>query len=225
MNSNATLHSIYFHTANIALLCLCINVALCILYRKKLNTPFQRLCYYLIWNLSIEISVLIAGKLEYSNNLPLLHLYTLGEFLLFSYFFKSLLNKPIFFKKYFWHFMSIGSLFIVCNSIWLQSIYIFNSYAKTFVQLTIIGYAILYFYNLIENQAFTPTISKSLRLINSAILVYYSGSLFIFMCSNVYYENAQVYDIFWIFNALLNVLFQLLILIGLWKVFFKKKIL
>ncbi|WP_298425248.1 hypothetical protein [uncultured Kordia sp.] len=135
------------------------------------------------------------------------------------------MNKPIFFKKYFWYFILIGSLFIVCNSTWLQSIYIFNSYAKTFVQLTIIGYAILYFYNLIENQVFAPTVSKSLRLINSAVLIYYSGSLFIFMCSNVYYENAQVYDIFWIFNALLNILFQLLILIGLWKVFFKKKIL
>jgi hypothetical protein len=221
MDTNATLNSIYFHTANIALLFLCISVAFCIFYRKKLNVPFQRLFYFLVWNLSIEILAIIFSNSGY-NNLPLLHIYTLGEFLLFSYFFKSLLDKPIFFKKYFWHFVITGSLFIVSNSIFFQSIFGFNTFAKTFVQVTIIGYAILYFYNLVENQLFSLSLSKSLRLINSAILVYYSGSLFIFMCSNVYYEDAQVYDMFWIFNALLNSLFQLLILVGLWKIFFKK---
>lgn len=222
MNSSVTLDTIYFHTANIALFCLCINVALCLLYWKKLNTPLTYLAYFLIWNVSIEVLVLIVNALEYKNNLPLLHVYTLGEFILFLFFFKSLLDKPTFFKTYFWHFLIGGSLLIIGNSIFLQSIFVFNSFAKTFVQLTIITLAIVYFYNLVENQRFTATISKSIRLINSAILVYYSGSLFIFMCSNVYYENAQIYDIFWIFNALLNVLFHLLILVGLWKIFFKK---
>ncbi len=221
MDTNATLNSIYFHTANIALLFLCISVAFCIFYRKKLNVPFQRLFYFLVWNLSIEILAIIFSNSGY-NNLPLLHIYTLGEFLLFSYFFKSLLDKPIFFKKYFWHFVITGSLFIVSNSIFFQSIFGFNTFAKTFVQVTIISYAILYFYNLVENQLFSLSLSKSLRLINSAILVYYSGSLFIFMCSNVYLENKQIYVPFWAFNAILNFLFQLLILIGLWKVFFKK---
>ncbi|WP_298512600.1 hypothetical protein [uncultured Kordia sp.] len=222
MDSSVTLNSIYFHTANIALFCLCINVALCLLFWKKLNTPFKQLAYFLIWNVIIEILVLIVAALGYKNNLPLLHVYTLGEFILFSFFYRSLLDKPVFFRKYFWHFLTLGSLLIVYNSIAIQSIFVFNSFSKTFVQLTIIGFAIVYFYNLVENQQFSPVISKSLRLINSAILVYYSGSLFIFMCSNVYFENAQVYDIFWIFNALLNVLFHLLILVGLWKVFFKK---
>jgi hypothetical protein len=222
MESSAILNSIYFHTANFALFCLCINVALCLFYWKRQNTPFRQLAYFLIWNVTIEILVIIVGALGYENNLPLLHLYTLGEFILFLFFFKSLLDRPAFFKTYFWYFLIVGSLLIIGNSLFLQSIFVFNSFAKTFVQLTIIGCAIVYFYNLVENQLFTPIISKSIRLINSAILVYYSGSLFIFMCSNVYYENAQIYDIFWIFNAFLNVLFHLLILVGLWKVFFKK---
>ncbi|MBC8756547.1 hypothetical protein H2O64_17880 [Kordia sp. YSTF-M3] len=160
-------------------------------------------------------------KLGY-NNLPLLHIYTLGEFLLLSYFFKSLLEKPVFFKTSFWYFIIGGSFLIIINSLFFQSIFGFNTFAKTFVQVTIIGYAILYFYNLVENQLFSLALSKSLRLINSAILVYYSGSLFIFMCSNVYLENMQIYVPFWAFNAVLNFLFQLLILLGLWKVFFKK---
>ncbi|AXG70057.1 hypothetical protein KORDIASMS9_02286 [Kordia sp. SMS9] len=222
MEVSTTLNTIYYHTANVALLCLSVNVVLCLLFRKKLNTPLRLFSYFLIWNLCIEIFVLMYGAFGYKNNLPLLHIYTLGEFILFSFFYRSLLDKPVFFRKYFWQFLILGNLLIVSNSIFLQSIFVFNTFAKTFVQLTIIGFAIVYFYNLVENQKFAPTLSKSIRLINSAILVYYSGSLFVFMCSNVYFENAQIYDIFWIFNALLNVLFHLLILIGLWNVFFKK---
>ncbi|MEM6722333.1 MAG: hypothetical protein AAF611_23605 [Bacteroidota bacterium] len=225
MNNSTTLQSIYFHTANLALFCLCINVLLCILYWKKLNTPLQQFAYFLFWNVTIEILVLLIKALGYQNNLPLLHLYTLGEFVLFLFFYRSLLHTPAFFKQYFWQLLLVGSLLIMGNSLLLQSIFVFNTFAKTFVQITIIGLAIVYFYNLLENQTISPNIAKSVRLINSSILVYYSGSLFIFMCSNVYYENAQIYDIFWIFNALLNVLFHLLILVGLWNVFFKKTIL
>ncbi len=221
MDTNATLQNIYSYTVKITLLFLCINVAFCIFHRKKLNIPFQRLCYFLIWNLLTEILAFIFMRLGY-NNLPLLHIYTLGEFLLLSYFFKSLLTKPVFLRTAFWYFVIAGSLFIIINSLFFQSVFGFNTFAKTFVQISIIGYAILYFYNLVENPLFSVAISKSIRLINSAILVYYSGSLFIFMCSNVYLKDMQVYVPFWAFNAFLNFIFQLLILIGLWKVFFKK---
>jgi len=221
MNSSTVLNTIYFYTANLALVCLCINVVFCLVYRKKLSVPFRRLFYFLIWNLIIEILAL-SMYLGY-NNLPLLHLYTLGEFMLFSYLFKSLIQKPSFFQRGFWYFVLGGSLLIVLNSVFVQNIYGFNTYAKTFVQITIIGYAVLYFYNLVENQVFSPGVSKGLRLINSAIMVYYSGSLFIFMCSQISFGNDETYVIFWTFNAILNFVFQLLILLGLWKVFFKKK--
>ncbi len=224
MDTNATLHTMYSYTVKITLLILLINVAFCIFQRKKLNIPFKRLLYFLIWNLFIETLAFICIKLEY-NNLPLLHIYTLGEFLLLSYFFKVLVDKPTFLKKGFTYFIVAGSLFIIANSVFFQPIFGFNTFAKTFVQVIIISYAILYFYNLVENPLFSLQVSKSLRLVNSAILVYYSGSLFIFMCSNVYLENMEIYVPFWAFNALLNFLFQLLILVGLWNVFYKKKVL
>lgn len=205
-----------------ALLCLLISVVLCYMHRKKLNTPFKRLFYFLIWNGIIEILAYIMF-LGY-NNLPLLHLYTLGEFILFSYFFKSLINKPTIFQKGYKYFTYGVGFLILINSIFFQSIYEFNTNAKTFVQLIIITYAVIYFYNLVENRMYDAELSKSLRLINSAIIIYYSGSLFIFMCSKMSFENNETYRVFWAFNAVLNLVFQLLILLGLWKVFFKKKV-
>jgi len=222
MDSYETLHTIYYYAVKLALVCLSINVVFCFIFRKKLNTPFRRLFYFLILNLITEILAFTFMQFEY-NNLPLLHLYTLGEFVLFSYFYMSLIDKPVQIKKGFKYFVAVGCVLIVLNSIFLQSIYAFNTFAKTSVQLVIIAYAVLYFYNLVENQSFTSAESKSLRLINSAILIYYSGSLFIFMYGKFSLINVEGYVVFWAFNAILNFIFQLLILLGLWKAFFRKK--
>ncbi len=223
MDSYATLHTIYAYTVKLALVCLSINVAFCLINRKKLNTPFLRLFYFLIWNLLIEILAYVCIQMKW-NNLPLLHLYTLGEFMLFSYFFMSLINKPASIKTVLRYVLICGSLLIVLNSLSLQNIFGFNSYAKTCVQLSIITYAVLYFYNLVENHSFTSGESKGLRIINSAILIYYSGSLFIFMYGEFSLVNVDGYVVFWAFNAILNFVFQLLILLGLWKAFYKKKV-
>ena len=108
------------------------------------------------------------------------------------------------------------------NSVFIQNIYAFNPLAKTLVQLTIIALAVLYFYNLNSLQSSASGIYKSLRLINSAVLIYYSGSLFIFMCNQLFIDASEGYEIIWAFNAVLNLIFQLLVLWGLWIVVFKK---
>lgn len=222
MDSNTTLDAIYLYTANLGLLCLGISVVFCLINLKKLSTPFRRLFYFLVWNFVIEILAIVFTSWEY-NNLPLLHIYTLGEFVLYSYFFMSLIRKPALFKNIFRYFLIAGCLFIVLNSVFLQNMYTFNTFAKTFVQITIIAYAVLYFYNLVDNQSLSSAESKSLRLVNSAILIYYSGSLFIFMYGKFSLIHIEGYAVFWAFNAILNFTFQLLILLGLWKAFFRKK--
>lgn len=224
MDSSTTLDILNRYTTYTALFFLNINVLLCFIHRKKLNPSFLRLFYFLIWTLIIEVLAFIFMQKGY-NNLPLLHIYTLGEFILISYFYKSLIYKPSLFQKVFWYFMLICSVLIILNSIFFQSIFTFNTFAKTFVQILIIGYVVLYFYNLIENQLFPETISKSLRLVSSAIIIYYSGSLFIFMFSQIYIDSTDIYTLFWVFNSTIYFIFQLLILVALWKVFYKKEVL
>ena len=206
---------------NFAIAFLLVNVILLAYSFHQHKVAYRRLLYFLAFSLLIEIS---ARLMAYSglNNLPLLHLYTLGEFLLLSWLYKSLIIQPTLFQKYFWHFIFSISAFIVINSLFFQSLYTFNSLSKSIVQVLIITYAVLFFYNLTENQRLSLSTEKSLRLINSAILIYYSGSLFIFMYGQISFENKDLYKVFWAFNALLNLLFQLLILYGLWKVIFNK---
>jgi hypothetical protein len=223
MNTPDLLHHLYLRVGDLAVVFLFVNVTLCFYHYKKLNLTFRLFSYFLLWNLLIEIAArLVSYSTIVESNLPLLHLYTLGEFLLLSVFYKSLMVKLEGAPQRINYFILAGAILIVLNSVFLQSIYSFNTIAKTAVQLTIISYAVLYFYNLTSNPSLSEQAGKSVRLINSAILVYYSGSLFIFMCSQVSFLESDLYMFFWAFNAALYLTFQLLVLWGIWKMVFQE---
>ncbi len=185
---------------------------------KIVPSSFKYLAAFLVWNFIIEVTAFLLVQNEI-NNLPLLHLYTLGEFILFSIYYRQINLKPTFFTKIV--FIVVSVLLIILNSVFLQNIDGFNSNAKTFVQVIIIINAIIFFYqNSIESEAEDHTI----RLVNSAILIYYSGSLFIFMFSDYFQRLGEGIHInFWVFNALLNLIFQILILIAIWRTTQSKK--
>ncbi len=204
---------------NLVFICLFASILLLFFNRKRLPDTFRYLGYYLCWNLAIEITARILSDYE-TNNLPLLHLYTIGEFLLFA----LLYRKVHLFKKWpdkkFWIFVCIVLLFVILNSIFIQNIYTFNSYAKTVVQLILMGFAFGYFYQLHEKEQDT----EALNWVNAAVLIYYSGSLFIFMFGNYFLDKVpETHLIFWIINVFLNLIFQVLILTAIWKGSRKRK--
>ena len=221
MDYSKIINSLYLVTSDLAVICLTITVSLSLYHYKRLNIPLQRLLLFLIWNLFIEIIARVLTSYKISN-LPLLHIYTIGEIIFYSWFYKSLLIKHKTFQKNFWYLIIAGVSLLILNSIFFQIGGDYNSLAKTLVQVIIIGYAILYFYNLTEEQLHAHKFGKSLRLINSAILIYYSGSLFIFMCGQMLRSYPEWIKPFWAFNAALNLFFQLLILWGIWIIVYKK---
>jgi hypothetical protein len=149
-----------------------------------------------------------------SPNLFVLHIYTLLEFIFISLFYRSTLDKIEFFQRHF-RVLLIGlSVLIVLNTIFLQQLSGFNTHAKILTQIVYITYAIAYFIQEISNYRKTAQ-QQLLTVINSAILIYYSSSLFIFMFSNIFEELDDRHRIFWIINASLYVAFQLIIFIGI----------
>lgn len=221
MEKSSITETLNLVAANLAVLVLSVNVLLFSLKFNELNRPFRALFYFLILNLLTEILAFIFSECGV-NNLPLLHGYTLGEFILFSFFYRSLSYKPNFFTRYFWFIIGIGSLLIIGNSLFFQPIFGFNSTAKTGVQISLIVYAVSYFYNLVADEHFAQLKSKSIRLVNSAVIIYYSGSLFIFMFSQISFGNEDIYRLFWIFNSFLYVGFHLIIFTALWIAFYRK---
>lgn len=108
------------------------------------------------------------------------------------------------------------------NTLFLQGIFEFNSYGKTLVQVLIILYALDYAFRFPALD--TPdTAEETLQLVNAAVLIYYCGSLFIFMSSQFELQMGEAIRILWKINAILNLIFQIMILIALWKAIFKPR--
>lgn len=183
---------------------------------------FKRISYLIWFNLAIEIGARILAEIT-GNNLPLLHIYTLGEFLLLSYFYQGLLQDPKWLVQNFRKITLVIASLIILNSVFLQPLLQFNTYAKTFVQIIFITYSILYFFNLSDSNHLFDKEQKHLRLINSAILVYYSGSLFIFMFSNYFlHNNLDLPSGLWAFNAILNLVFLALVFFSICQITYEK---
>jgi hypothetical protein len=205
------IHTIHFWTSSMGHLILLVNVIVCWTIRKQLPAFFQWFNLFLLSGLMIQIVAKIY-LYRHMNNLPLLHLYTLLEFILLSLFYRKMLQDLK--LKYFSHFVGITTVLILLNSLFIQPITSFNSIAKTFTQVTYIGYSLLFFFYLTERG------HRLLNLTNSAVLIYYSASLFIFMFTNVLTDLKDLipyYNYLWVTNAFLYLLFQLIVLYSLWK--------
>jgi hypothetical protein len=153
-----------------------------------------------------------------TNNLPLLHLYTLVEFILFALVYREigLFNR---WRKGFFPAFFFGVIcLVILNSLFLQEITSYNSYAKTLVQVCLIGFALAYLFEFREKT----TEIAGFSYVNSAVLLYYSASVFVFMFGNILLGN-KYNGTFWLINSILNLVFQILNLIGVWTVSKGKK--
>jgi len=188
-----------------------------------INSPIKILGVFI--SLSFIIQTLAIYLAEYGiNNFFLVHTLALGEMILLSLFYYHVLDKRLKLKNLILYFIPIFSLLIILNSIFREPITGWNSTAKTFTQSVLIIYAIAYFYDLSTREILVDTKTKSLHFINSAILLYYAGSLFIFMFAKVVMkEVGTMQDVFWVFNAILYFIFCVLILIGIWRIAYSRE--
>ncbi len=202
---------------NLALTALFVNVLFLIkIFREKTD-----LKWFTIAMISALLIQLLARffAFKFGNNLPLLHLHTLLEFIFISLFYREILFKRNSLNSYFPYLVGGISVIVIVNSIFLEPLTDYNSNAKTLAQTLIIAYSILYFFNRISIE-----VSKSnmiLNRINASILLYYAGSLFIFGFAKIISKGSPLMNTyFWDFNALLYLVFQLLVLITIWSLVF-----
>ena len=205
-----------FWLTNIILLVLGINVYLGYVKFNLTNTSIKWFLYAILTSLIVQVFSQILWY-KVLNNLPLLHLYTLLEFIFLSLFYRSIFRDLK--LRYLDLFILLVGLFIIVNSAFLQPVNGFNNNAKTLTQLIFIAYTLIYLFKLPKQE------NALLNLLNSGILIYYSGSLFIFMFTNVLTDLKELipyYNYLWLANAFLYLIFQLIILYGLWKTVYRQ---
>lgn len=215
------LNEIIRDSSNIANAFIALNIVTIATLDKKLKPYIWWFGAFLLVSFIVQIwaSYLSLRKMP---NLFLVHYYTFFEFIFLSLFYSKLINKYKFVRQYFLTFITIVGLLIILNTIFLQPLTEFSSNARTLAQSIYIIYAIAYFFQ--EIATYKKTVYERMIInINSAVLIYYSGSFFIFLFSNISNIMVAGYDIFWIINALLYLIFQLLIFLALWTFWWKNK--
>ncbi|WEK34338.1 MAG: hypothetical protein P0Y53_17775 [Candidatus Pseudobacter hemicellulosilyticus] len=184
-------------------------------FYRRYQPAFRILVWQTAAASTTEFAAIILRKL-WINNLPLLHVYTLIEFVLL-YGFCELFWKGLF-GKYVVRGVAIAFvLFSLLNSAFIQPVNTFNSYARGLEALLLIGYSLLNFYKLYLTVPAEPADGPA-AWVSAGMLVYFSGGFCLFVLSNTIlplgiHLNVQI----WAVHGMLSIFLYSCLLIGLWK--------
>lgn len=146
------------------------------------------------------------------NNMALLHLFTLLEFSMITFFYR-IISLRTFYPYSIFLFASL----CILNAVFLQPVYEHNTYSRSLEALLIIIMAVFLFYKLLNEATDSRWYKNSLVWFNMALLLYFSGSLFLFLFSKLLDYNRQANEIAWFMHATLVILMYLLFAIGFWQ--------
>lgn len=151
------------------------------------------------------------------SNLFLGHAHTLLEFLLLTRVFYLSLNDFVHRKLF--PFIAIAfTVLAIANTVFVQALELNNSYIKLLESLLLISFSLLYFYRVGKEMKISRPENEPMFWISTAVLIYFSGSIFIFLNANfilLYSEGLGVR--IWFIHAVFFILFSILITISFWK--------
>lgn len=152
-----------------------------------------------------------------TSNLFLGHAHTLLEFLLLTRVFYLSLGS--FAPRRFFPIVGLSfTLLAVANTIFVQALDLNNSYIKLLESLLLISFSLMYFFKVGKEMKISRPENEPMFWISTAVLIYFSGSIFIFLNANfilLYSEDLGIR--IWFIHAVFFILFSILITISFWK--------
>ena len=159
----------------------------------------------------------MAFWLTGTPNLPILHVYTVVEFILLGSFYALLATSKAQ-QRIVVGLMTVGLLLIVLNSVLLQPFDTFNSNARTLESLLLASFAVQRMFQVSGNHLNQTTEQKALFWINAGVLLYFSASLIVFLFSDYTSQlSIEMSRNIWSIHALFNLLFSCLLAVGIFK--------
>jgi len=170
----------YYYQGLIVPLSILIPITVAAIYYKYLCRAVHILLLYLLASGIINLTAIIQSS---TNNHPLLHLYTIVEFVLLMIYFRRI-DKGTSLQRLSNMLLVFFPLLCIINVLFFQSQYSFNTYVRPIEALIFIVYSLRFFIisaNIENEESWS---SGSLNWINSGLLLYFSSSLFLFIFSN-----------------------------------------
>ncbi|HET6991513.1 MAG TPA: hypothetical protein VFJ43_09330 [Bacteroidia bacterium] len=186
---------------------------------------FARRSYFKIGEKVLLLLMVISTLVEitsffirdrHANNLYVYDIYTVFEFVLLSVFFINVIEE----RRLIFSIKILIAFFfgIAALNFFLNGYTSMDNFSTATESILFILYSTAFFYLLLRNPVSVNVLATPLFWLNTAILIYFSGSLFLFIFSN-YLElhSPKIYFELWGIHSILNILFYSLISIGFWK--------
>ncbi len=151
------------------------------------------------------------------NNLWLLHYYTPLEFACICWLYSHVL-KDFVRTSAFW-VLGLGfACLSALNSLFLQDIDTFNTYARSLEGILVILLCLIWFFRTLTELKIKRLEQDPVFWVNTGFLLYFSGNVLLFAFSNyIIHINRALNLYIWAFHALFSILLYFFITIGLWK--------
>ena len=184
---------------------------------RYVNAPLVTIFLYLLFAGVINASAAILA-FRHINNLPLLHVYTIFEFLFLGVFFYQVSQRQKI-KKLIRGSMLLFPVFCLINFAFIQDLHVFNSYTRPIGALLLISFSLVYFYVQTVDNHDLRWHSQPKTWIVIGVLIYFSSSLVQFSFSNVVstHVSANTKLFIWAIHATLVLIMYLLFAVGFAK--------
>lgn len=183
-------------------------------YRQK-PIAFKIISFYLLFCLIIQLRTSYLKSIK-TPNLYLSHYYFVGQFTLLTFLYKNLLKKA--FHKLILKIIFAFVLIILSIQFYLnpQLYYIFNLLEIVICSIPLVLYSFLYFIQNIDND------KRDFIYFNSGVFIYLLSSTLLFVTGNYVSKSYTFWNRFiWTFNAILYLVYQILVFIEWYKNFRK----
>ncbi len=184
---------------------------------NRLSKALKIITWYLMLSVVTQAVSLILWK-ESINNLPLLHVFTVLEFLLlFTYY--SFQSKPLFTRSWFYTILVLFLSFALLDAFVLENLHSFNIYTRSLEAFIFIGCSVHWFIHslTIESKVVFGE-QNALKYMNAGFFIYFSGSLILFAFSNyINHLGRPLLMNIWTLHTLLLIVLYLFIFTGFCK--------
>ncbi|MEM8583364.1 MAG: hypothetical protein AAGF87_03795 [Bacteroidota bacterium] len=195
------------------------------LYRKSGLSPIQQRIFILV--LISGVFELVAQEFSLPfwewvtgqprNNLPGAHLFTITQFGLIIWIYKELLSQIS--TKLWLALIAVFFVIGIANGLYYDGFLNLNPSTRALEAILLLVVIIGYFYNLLRQETLVRLEREPLFWTSAGLVIYLSGSLLVFLVSNIFLSDETTYDILWALfgiHSLLNILLNISLAIALW---------
>jgi hypothetical protein len=189
-------------------------LALPFVFRKVQLFLIPIACLILI-SVSIDVTNYIRFE-EGKNNLDLFHIFTIVEFTLITVYY-SLFFRP-YIKSLYLLIMVPVFLVVAFIDYRINGLNAIDNFSTSVESILLSLFALSAFFIVMQKMLFESILDTTFFWVNTGILIYFSGNLFLFVFSNYLNASPEANALaMWTIHSFLNILYNLLISIGFWK--------